>query len=81
MYIYVWCPQVFSYGPAGGSPPGGLGLYAPRPPPRAPHRYPRAPALPAYLLLLTHLAMCTLFENLMLILQQKRRKYCCKAVL
>ncbi|XP_045456515.1 nuclear factor 1 X-type [Melitaea cinxia] len=31
--------QVFSYGPAGGSPPGGLGLYAPRPPPRAPHRW------------------------------------------
>nr|XP_026493585.1 nuclear factor 1 B-type isoform X13 [Vanessa tameamea] len=32
--------QVFGYGAAGGgSPPGGLGLYAPRAPPRAPHRY------------------------------------------
>ncbi|XP_045779701.1 nuclear factor 1 B-type isoform X9 [Maniola jurtina] len=32
--------QVFSYGPVGGgSPPGGLGLYAPRAPPRAPPRW------------------------------------------
>ncbi|XP_026493574.1 nuclear factor 1 B-type isoform X4 [Vanessa tameamea] len=32
--------QVFGYGAAGGgSPPGGLGLYAPRAPPRAPHRW------------------------------------------
>ncbi|XP_023951105.2 nuclear factor 1 B-type isoform X3 [Bicyclus anynana] len=32
--------QVFSYGSVGGgSPPGGLGLYAPRAPPRAPPRW------------------------------------------